>query len=182
MKSNILKYTLSIGLFLFLLACSVKKDKFLNRNLHAVTTEYNTLYNGNLALDKGLNELKLTFKDNFWQVLPIERMQTDFDAVLPGQSKNSNFERAEEKAVKAIQKHSMNIGGREKNPQMDEAYLLLAKSRYYDNRFIPSLEALNYILYKYPSSDRIYHAKVWREKVNIRLDNDEIAIRNLKKL
>ncbi|CAM3765598.1 lipopolysaccharide assembly protein LapB [Flavobacterium cucumis] len=182
MKSNILKYTLSIGLFLFLLACSVKKDKFLNRNLHAVTTEYNTLYNGNLALDKGLNELKLTFKDNFWQVLPIERMQTDFDAVLPGQSKNSNFERAEEKAVKAIQKHSMNIGGREKNPQMDEAYLLLAKSRYYDNRFIPSLEALNYILYKYPSSDRIYHAKVWREKVNIRLDNDEIAIKNLKKL
>ena len=93
MKSNILKYTLSIGLFLFLLACSVKKDKFFNRNFHAVTTEYNTLYNGNLALDKGLNELKLTFKDNFWQVLPIERMQTDFDAVLPGQSKNSNFEK-----------------------------------------------------------------------------------------
>ncbi|MCD8529426.1 MAG: hypothetical protein LRY25_01170 [Flavobacterium sp.] len=76
----------------------------------------------------------------------------------------------------------MNIAGTEKNPQMDEAYLLLAKARYYDNRFIPSLESLNYILYKYPLSDRIYHAKVWREKVNIRLDNEDVAIKNLKLL
>lgn len=182
MKSNILKYTLSFGFFAFLIACSVKKDKFINRNFHAVTTEYNVLYNGNLALDKGLVDLKATYQDNFWEMLPIERMPDNEEAILPGQTKNANFERAEEKAVKAIQKHSMNIDGTEKNPQMDEAYLLLAKARYYDNRFIPSLEALNYILYKHPSSDKIYHAKVWREKVNIRLDNDEVAIKNLKKL
>ena len=182
MKSNLIKYSLSVGLILFLIACSVKKDKFINRNFHAVTTEYNVLYNGNVALDKGLADLKTTYQDNFWEILPVERMPKNEDALLPGQSKNPNFERAEEKAVKAIQKHSMNIAGTEKNPQMDEAYLLLAKARYYDNRFIPSLEALNYILYKYPLSDRIYHAKVWREKVNIRLDNDEVAIKNLKKL
>ena len=182
MKSNKLKYTLSFGLLLLLIACSVKKDKFINRKFHAVTTEYNVLYNGNVALDKGLIEIKGTYQDNFWDILPIERLTKNEEAVLPGQAKNTNFERAEEKAVKAIQKHSMNIGGTEKNPQMDEAYLLLAKARYYDNRFIPSLEALNYILYKYPLSDRIYHAKVWREKVNIRLNNEEIAIKNLKKL
>ena len=182
MKSNILKYSLSISLLLFLIACSVKKNKFINRNYHAVTTEYNILYNGNIALDKGLVDLKATYQDNFWEILPIERMAKKDQAVLPGQTKNPNFELAEEKAVKAIQKHSMNIAGTEKNPQMDESYLLLAKARYYDNRFIPSLEALNYILYKYPLSDKIYHAKVWREKVNIRLDNDEIAIKNLKKL
>ncbi|HBD26366.1 MAG TPA: gliding motility protein [Flavobacterium sp.] len=165
-----------------MIACSVKKDKFINRNFHAVTTEYNVLYNGNLALDKGLVDLKATYKDNFWEVLPVERTSDAEEAILPGQTKNQNFERAEEKAVKAIQTHSMNIAGTEKNPQMDEAYLLLAKARYYENRFIPSLEALNYILYKYPLSDRIYHAKVWREKVNIRLDNEDVAIKNLKRL
>jgi hypothetical protein len=37
---------------------------------------------------------------------------------------------AETKATKAIQKHSMNIDGR--NFQIDEAYLLLGKARYYD--------------------------------------------------
>ena len=182
MKTNHLKYALTLGLMLFILACSVRKDKFINRNMHAVATEYNVLYNGNLALDSGLENLKSTFKDNFWEILPVERMQETEENFLPGQTKNPNFTRAEEKAVKAIQKHSMNIGGIEKNTQMDEAYLLLAKARYYENRFIPSLEALNYILYKYPNSDKIYHAKVWREKVNIRLDNNEGAIKNLKKL
>lgn len=182
MKSTIIKYSLVVGFLFFLIACSVKKDKFINRNFHAVTTEYNVLYNGNLALDKGLEDLKATYQDNFWEVLPVERMPNTEEALLPGETKNKDFERAEEKAVKAIQKHSMNIAGTEKNPQMDEAYLLLAKARYYDNRFIPSLESLNYILYKYPLSDRIYHAKVWREKVNIRLDNEDAAIKNLKLL
>lgn len=182
MKSNLIKYSFTVCFFLILIACSVKKDKFINRNFHAVTTEYNVLYNGNLALEKGLQELKVTYKDNFWEVLPVERTSDIEEVVLPGQTKSKNFERAEEKAVKAIQKHSMNIAGTEKNPQMDEAYLLLAKARYYENRFIPALEALNYILYKYPLSDRIYHAKVWREKVNIRLDNEDLAIKNLKLL
>jgi tetratricopeptide (TPR) repeat protein len=182
LKNKHLKYALTLGLMLFILACSVKKDKFINRNFHAVTTEYNVLYNGNMALDAGLENLKATFNDNFWEVLPVERMQEKEENFLPGQTKNPNFTRAEEKAVKAIQKHSMNIGGTERNPQMDEAYLLLAKSRYFENRFIPSLESLNYILYKYPQSDKIYHAKVWREKVNIRLENNEVAIKNLKKL
>ena len=182
MKSTIIKYTLVIGFLLFLIACSVKKDRFINRNFHAVTTEYNVLYNGNIALDKGLESLKTTYQDNFWDILPVERVSAVEAVVSKEQPKNQDFEKAEEKAVKAIQKHSMNIGGNEKNPQMDEAYLLLAKARYYDNRFIPALEALNYILYKYPLSDKIYHAKVWREKVNIRIDNNEIAIKNLKKL
>ncbi len=182
MKSNLFKYSFAICFLFFLIACSVKKDKFINRNFHAVTTEYNVLYNGNLALEKGLQELKISYKDNFWEILPIERTSEIEEVVLPGQTKSKNFERAEEKAVKAIQKHSMNIAGTEKNPQMDEAYLLLAKARYYENRFIPALEALNYILYKYPLSDRIYHAKVWREKVNIRLDNEDLAIKNLKLL
>ena len=182
MKSTILKYFLTIGGVLFLIACSVKKDKFINRNFHAVTTEYNVLYNGNILLDKGLADLQNTYQDNFWEILPIEQVSDGEEITIKEKAKNLNFEKAEEKAVKAIQNHAMNIGGVEKNPQMDEAYLLLAKARYYDNRVIPSLEALNYILYKYPLSDKIYHAKVWREKVNIRLDNDQIAIKNLKKL
>jgi hypothetical protein len=32
-----------------------------------------------------------------------------------------------------------------RNFQIDEAYLLLGKARYYDQRFIPALDAFNYI-------------------------------------
>lgn len=150
--------------------------------MHALATEYNILYNGNLALDAGIEDLKTTYADNYWDVLSVERMQPKPEDMAPTDKQNPNFQRAEEKATKAIQKHSMDIGNSERNPQMDEAHLLLGKARYYDNRFIPALEALNYILLKYPSSSQIDEAKVWREKINIRLDNDGVAIKNLNKL
>lgn len=182
MKTNILKYALLLGFFAFLIACSTKKDTFINRNMHALSTEYNILYNGEIALQAGITELKTQYKDNFWEILPVERMQVNQETMLPGDKKNPNFERAETKAIKAIQKHSMYIEGGEKNPQMDEAHLLLGKARYYDQRFVPALEAFNYILYKYPNSDKIYEAKIWREKTNMRMENDALAVKNLRKL
>ena len=154
----------------------------MSRNSHALSTKFNILYNGDLALEQGVTELKTQFQDNYWELLPVERMQIKEEQMLPNETKNPNFERAEEKATKAIQKHSMNIQGGEKNPQMDEAHLLLGKARYYDQRFVPSLEAFNYVLYKYPKSSKIYEVKIWREKTNMRLENDQLAINNLGKL
>jgi tetratricopeptide (TPR) repeat protein len=183
LKNNLIKYTFVLGFVILVVACSTKRNGFLNRKNHALSTKYNILYNGGVALDKGVNELKTKYNDNFWEQLPIERMQTNTVALLPGQEKkNPNFDRAETKAIKAIQRHSMNIEGSEKNPQMDEAHLMLGKSRYYDQRFVPALEAFNYILYKYPNSDKIYEAKIWREKTNMRMDNDALAINNLRNL
>lgn len=154
----------------------------MNRNWHAVTAEYNTLYNGNLALDLGIEELQQTYRDNYWDILPVERMHVSDEVIAPGSERNPNFAAAEEKAVKAIQRHSMLLDGREKNPQIDEAYLLLGKARYYDQRFVPALEAFNYILHKYPLSNTINEAKIWREKTNMRLEFNELAIKNLKKI
>ncbi|RZJ34102.1 MAG: tetratricopeptide repeat protein [Flavobacterium sp.] len=181
MKSSLFKYAFSGGLALVIIACSTKRNSFVSRNSHALSTKYNILYNGGIALDAGVKDLTLA-TDNFWERLPIEPMQPPQDAMAPGQTRNANFERAETKAIKAIQKHSMLIGGSEKNPQMDEAHLMLGKARYYDQRYVPALEAFNYILYKYPGSDKIYEAKVWREKTNIRLENDQLAVNNLRKL
>ena len=182
LKTTTIKYFIFLGTFVFLIACSTKKNTFLSRNSHALSTKYNILYNGNLALDKGLLDLKSKYQDNFWEILPVERMQISEEQLQPNENKNPDFERAEEKATKAIQKHSMNIQGSEKNPQMDEAHLLLGKSRYYSQRFVPALEAFNYVLYKYPTSDKIYEVKIWREKTNMRLDNDALAVNNLRKL
>ncbi len=182
MKKNTLKYSFPLLFLFFLIACSTKRDTFLARNSHALSTKYNILYNGGIGLDKGLKAIKANDQDNFWEILPIEKMQVDENFAEQEKTKNPDFELAETKATKAIQKHSMNIGGREKNSQMDEAYLMLGKARYYGQRFIPALEAFNYILYKYPNSSNIYTAKIWREKTNMRLGNDAIVIKNIKLL
>ncbi|MBT8245486.1 MAG: tetratricopeptide repeat protein [Winogradskyella sp.] len=181
-----MKSSIKVVVFVFLLAlifqgCSRKKDTFINRAWHSVGTEYNTLYNGEVALQKGLVTVNNAYTENFWELLPVERFEVKDEIRLGNKAENSDFERAEEKATKAIQLHSMTIGGKEKNPQIDEAYLLLGKSRYYDQRFVPALAAFNNILNKYPSSDKINQVKFWREKTNLRLGSPELAIKNLKR-
>ena len=167
---------------LLLAACSRKKNTFMSRNFHAVTAEFNALYNGDLAFEQGKNELALSYRDNFWEILPVERIELKDALSLPGDEPNPNFNRAEEKAAKAIQKHSVYIDGKEYNPQIDEAYMLLGKARYYDERFVPSLDAFNFILDRYPTSNNINVAKVWKAKANIRLRNEEVALENLMKM
>ena len=165
---------------IFISGCSRKKDKFLNKKFHSLTTTYNYLFNGENLYSLGSEELNNSEKENFWKLIPIEKykyIDTDLD-----EDRETNFTKAEEKATLAIQKHSMNVAGKEKNPVMDQAYLLLGKSRYFDNRFIPALEAFNYILYKYPTSELINQVKIWKEKVNIRIDQNKYAIDNLKEL
>ncbi len=163
-------------------SCSTKKDAFVNRNWHALNTKYNVLYNGNLAFEEGREQLNESYRDNYWEVLPVERLQVTEDIKLDSEDNNPNFERAEDKATKAIQKHSMEIRGEERNPQTDEAFLLLGKARYFDQRYVPAIEAFNYVLQKYTDSDKLNEATIWREKTNIRLSNEELAIKNLKRL
>lgn len=182
MKNIQLKHLLTLGSIAILLACSTKRDNYINRKWHSTNTKYNVLYNGNLAMQKGIADVKATYSDDFWDLLPLERIQVMPTEQKEGEvTKNTNFERAETKATKAIQIHSMNIGGYEKNNQIDESYLMLGKSRYYENRYLPAMEAFNYILYKYPTSNNVYQAQVWREKVNLKLENEQLAIKNLNR-
>ena len=180
---NLCNFILYAALSLFAVtSCSRKKDKFINRSWHSLNTKYNILYNGNIALEEGLMTTNSIYSDNYWKTLPVERLQLNSDLFLTQKATNPNFERAEDKAIKAIQVHGMNIKGKEKNPQIDDSYIILGKARYYDSRFIPALEAFNYILFKYPASDNINLAKIWREKTNLRLENEGLAIKNLNEL
>lgn len=166
-----------------MLSCSTKKDAFLNRSYHSVSTKYNVLYNGKKALHTGLQELNANYEDNYWERLPIEPLKVDKIA-FPGMSPDNDnspreFEKAEEKAVKAVQKHSMVIIRQERNNQIDDAYLLLGKARYYSKRFVPALEAFNFVILNYPNANLINETKVWQSKTHIRLQNEEQAIENL---
>ena len=167
-------------ILLILGSCSRKKDKFLNKKFHSTTTKYNYLFNGNNLLIQGIDQANSDLTENFWELIPIEKF--DLKKINEKEKEQSIFTDAEEKATLAIQKHSMSIMGEERNPIMDEAYLLLGKSRYYDGRYIPSLEAFNYILYKYPKSELINEVKIWKEKINIKLNQNEFAESNLRDL
>lgn len=162
---------------LLLTACSTKKDRFLNREWHALNTKYNVLFNGEMAFEQAWEALQNGYQENFWEPLPIER----FAPPLTAQA-TSPFDLAEQKAAKAIAKHGMTIKGEEKNDQMVAAYALLGRARYYDQRFVPALEAFNYIIRRYPASNRLNEVRVWKEKTNLRLGNEAIALENINRL
>lgn len=178
-------FIFSIFSLITIINCSAKKDTFLSRNSHTMSTKFNVLYNGNLAFDEAKKQIDDTYEDNFWYRLPIEPLKIEEEIILlPGQSQTisnekQGFDKAEEKAVKAIQKHSMVIDGLEKNKQIDEAYLLLGKSRYYSQRFIPALEAFSYALDKYPDANLFNETRIWKAKTHVRLQNEELAIETL---
>ncbi len=175
-------YFFIAGLSVLLLwSCSTNKNTFFNRNFHVINTKYNVMYNGNLAFEKGVKSLRDNYEDNFYKQLPVEAFDydplTSFD-VIEGES-TKDFERSEEKAVKAIQKHSMLINGKERNRYIDEAYLLLGKSRYYSQRFVPALEAFNYAILHYPTASLYNETRIWQAKTLIRLENSKQAVENL---
>jgi hypothetical protein len=185
-----LKHLIALsGVALLITACSTQKNKFLNRNWHAMNTYYNTIFNGNLAVEAGITGVERDYQEDYWNILPVERMQDapkqkdifDTDSQQE-EAKNPDFKRAELKATKAIQKHAMFIGGEEQNYQMDETFILLGKARYHGHRFIQAKDAFLYVLNHYPESSEIVEAKIWTEKVNMRLKYYDLALKNLLKI
>jgi len=179
LKNQANQYIILVFVILMVSSCSTRKNKFVNRNYHALTTKYNVLFNGNEALNEGVAAIKDSYKEDFWNILPIEPKAIPKGNIMPGMAKNPHFEKAEEKAVKAVQMHSMNLKGTERNSQISEAYLLLGKARYYDQRYVPALDAFNYTIRYYNDSEKVNEAKLWREKTNIALENEDVAIENL---
>ena len=146
-----------------------------------IPTMYNVLYNGNLALEEGKKELAEKRKDNYFEILEVEPEVRSQNYNLKGEG-NPHFDRAEEKAIKAIQRHSMVFDGKQKNRKIDDAYMLLGKARYYNGRYIPALEAFNHLLTNYGETNQRYNAAVWREKAHIQLGREQLAVAALEKI
>jgi tetratricopeptide (TPR) repeat protein len=169
---NLLKIFSSIlVVFWLILSCSNSKNKFINKTYHRTTVKFNVLFNGRNSLEKAEEIIVDNYKDDFTEVLPIAPFETGMSAMKA----SGQLKKVSEKASKAIQKHSMNIGGVEYNPNIDEAYMLLGKSRYYRQKFLPALEAFNYIKLNFRGGKMYYQAQLWSAKTQIELDNFSMA-------
>src|SRR5690606_19319020 len=139
------KQLLVLSVLGLLTACSTKKDNFGNRTFHSTTAWFNTLFNAEEAMDEKIEELEISYQDNYSEILPVDpRPQIEEEDLFANEqagnfkagSNNSNpstatgFDLVEKKALKAIENHSMLIRGTEYNKMMTRAYLILGKARY----------------------------------------------------
>ena len=126
-------FILHFSLFIFLLtSCSTQKAKWVNVQYHNVTCHYNVWWNGNESLKAGREKLYKAAVDDYTRLLLPENLGTETEAG----SVNPEMDRAIEKSVKGIKKHSIFIKGEEHVPYIKECYLLSAYATFYKQDFV----------------------------------------------
>jgi tetratricopeptide (TPR) repeat protein len=141
--------------------CSTKKNKWINRTFHNITSKYNGYFNGEEALKEGVAMLETSHVDNYFKVLPVYEFGTieNSKAIIPLTDK------AVKKASVVISRHSMLIRGKEYCKYIDDCYLLIGKSMFYKRDYYASLEMFAYVArepVKNFKKDPIQHkANIW---------------------
>lgn len=187
MKKNI-SFLLALTI---ILACSPRKDGFVNRKYQGFTTQYNVLFNGQEALKSELTNREKSYKDNFYApyiklltyeeqasastmdnlgftpntegVPPSDFFRDDAPDNSSGNTGNTAgaLQVAEIKALKAIEKHSMLFNGKEKNKKIFDAYLLLAKARLFQGKALEALDAINIMKKNFAKDKRLNLVKIY---------------------
>lgn len=127
---------------LLITACSTEKAKWANIQFHNTTCHYNVWWNGNESLKAGVAKLKNEAADDYTALLPVEYLGTD-DAA---RSINPEMDRAIEKGVKGIKKHSIFVGGEEHVPYIKECYLLTAYATFYKKDYASTTNTCNILI------------------------------------
>lgn len=124
--------TLFIFSILLFVSCSTQKAKWGNIQYHNITCHYNVWWNGNESLKAGKQKLRKQAVDDYTQLIPVENIGTDELA----RSLNPEFDRAIEKGVKGIKKHSIFVKGEEHVPYIKECYLMTAYATFYKHDYV----------------------------------------------
>ena len=159
-------------------ACSTSKNTGASRFYHATTARFNTLYNGRVAFDEGIDAQIRGHKDDYTSLLPMYYVADKQTASIG----KSNFETAITKSEKAIKKHSIKrkpkkplgrMTAKEKafymrnefNPYIHNAWMMLADAQFQTGDFIEAAATYNYIVRLYgqqPEVSSVARAKLAR--------------------
>ncbi len=121
--------------------CSTKKNNWLARNYHALTTRYNIYFNGNEAWKEGVAMLEKNHVDKYDRMLPVFK----FGTVDQTKGIYPQMDKAIKKAETAVTKHGMLIKGKQYNKWTDPCYLLRGKARFYKRDYYAALEDLEFV-------------------------------------
>ena len=113
-NKNLFRIFLGLSLLMLLLgqmACSTKKNKWVNRAYHNTTSKYNTWFNGNEVVKEIELSLSTAHQDNFYKVIPVYMLGTLEDS----KSIFAPADKAIKKGSMVVAKHNMLIRGKQYN-------------------------------------------------------------------
>ncbi len=193
-------------------SCSTKKNNAATRKYQAFITRYNIYFNGDEHYKETLTELEKTYQDDFSQNLYMHPIEAKANPKAPQPS--GNFDRSIEKAQKAIQLRSIKKKPPKKpgksrdpkekawrtrseyNPFLHNAWLMMARSQYFNGDFLGAASTFMYISKHFgwlPAT--VTEAKLWEaraycaenwlyeaETILTRIKPDELTNKTLRNL
>lgn len=157
------------------------KNTAKNRFWHAFNARYNTYFNGHMAFLDGNLEKEKANKDNYTELIPLYTVGNKASREIG----KSHFQRTVEKMEKAIQRHTIKVKGREQNPFLWKAWLMMGKAQFQMGQFEEAAATFSYMA-------RLYHgdpmrsglARAWLAKsytmLGWRYDAEDV-IRNMSR-
>ena len=186
-------------LALLITGCSTEKNTAKSRWWHSFNARYNIYYNGSLAYIDGSLEKENGNKDNFTEIIPLYTVGNKASRELG----KGNFDKAIEKAEKAIKLHSIKrrpewnksrrkterdiewLGRREYNPFLWKAWMLMGRAQFHRGDFDGAASTFNYMSRLYETQPAIYgRARAWLAKAYIEnnwMYDAEDVIRNMQR-
>ena len=168
---------------LFLPSCSTKKKSWISRSYHNITAKYNGYFNGNESIKYGVKKINDSFEDDYSTVLPIFKTGD----LTKAKSTHPYMDKAIQKGSVVIQKHSINIKGKEYCKWIDDNYLLVGRAYFYKGEFDEAAKTFNFIIEEYKKTKISYNASLWlarcfiekkdyasAESILIELDNNRL--------
>lgn len=174
------KRSLLVVSFLFcislLIGCSTRRNTAGKRFYQALTTKFNVYYNGNEAYKAGCLALEEGNKDNYMEMISLYPIGNNTSVGIG----SGDFDRAIEKAQKAIALHSIKrkpirkpgklytdsykewLNRKEFNPYLYHAWLLLGKAQYQKGDFPEAAATFSYVSRLYATQPKIVaEARIW---------------------
>ena len=152
-----------------------------SRFWHAFNARYNTYYNGHMAFLDGNLDKEKGHKDNYTELLPLYPVGNKQSRDIG----KSHYERTVEKMEKAIQRHTIKVKGREQNPFLWRAWLMLGKAQFQMGQFEEAAATFSYMARLYVGDPaRSGLARAWLAKSYTMLDwryDAEDVIRNMSR-
>ena len=151
--------------------CSRDRDRWLNKKYHLLTARFNPLYNGQVAYDQAIKELSEAHNDDFTQLILLD----DWSSATLNSPPYQKAKRAVEKANKTIRGHSMVFKGKQANPAVFDAYLLMGRAQFLMGLDAPASEAFSIVARLSADPNQQVEAQLERIELLARQGNAALA-------
>ncbi|MCB0428547.1 MAG: tetratricopeptide repeat protein [Flavobacteriales bacterium] len=157
-KSNIrLALVLILGITLTWWGCSTRKNTFVSRQYHNLTSRDNGYFNAREGVKEAVAQMEKNHVDDFTQILNI---YVDVDEGQ-GQTVASEMDKAIKKCSAVIQRHSIMVKNKEYCAWVDDSYFLIGRAQFYKQEFRTALETFEYVAKQYSEEEIKFDALLW---------------------